>query len=180
MMYSYSECINKYGSDYQIKREIKKGDLFQIDKGIYSDKKYCSEKDVIAAKYPDAVYTGESAFYYHGLSDVIPDIHILATKRSGTRIHDKAVHQVYIKDDIFDMGITSMDSDGTTIRIYNPERMLIELIRFRNRIPFDYYKEVIGNYRSRIDSLDFMKIEEYAAGIKGGSKIMDAIQMEVL
>ena len=70
MLLTYQECLNKYGSDYQIKKEIGSGALFMKEKGIYSTKRNTSEIDVIMRKYPKAVYTGKSAFYYHSLTDV--------------------------------------------------------------------------------------------------------------
>lgn len=56
----------------------------------------------------------------------------------------------------------------------------MDLIRFRGRIPFDYYKDVIGSYRRIINDMDFFSMEDYAEKVKGGKKIMDAIQLEVL
>ena len=76
MLLTYQECIDKYGSDYQLKKELYKGNLFMKGKGIYSTKQNVSETDIIMHKYPKAVFTGKSAFYYHSLSDVIPDYSI--------------------------------------------------------------------------------------------------------
>ena len=47
-------------------------------------------------------------------------------------------------------------------------------------MPFDYYKEIIGNYRRAVDDLDFFSMEDYAGMLKYGKKIMDAIQLEVM
>ena len=58
--------------------------------------------------------------------------------------------------------------------------MLIELMRFRSRIPLDYYKEIVNNYRKISFELDFGIVEEYAAMFKSGAKLMNMIQMEVL
>ena len=102
---------------------------------------------MITVKYPRAVFTGASAYYYYGLTDVIPDCYNLATKREDTRIKDKQVHQVYVKDDLFEIGRYSMKYQNTEICIYSRERLLVDLVRFKNRMPFDYYKEIIGNYR---------------------------------
>ena len=88
--------------------------------------------------------------------------------------------QIFIRDDLFDIGIESMDSDGVIIKIYNLERMLIELIRLRSKYPMDYYKEIIGNYRNRIFNMDFARLEEYASKFSNGGSIMDIIQLEVL
>ena len=76
-----------------------------------------------------AVFTGESAFYYHGLTDVILDFYRLATVRTDGRIKDERVKQTFLKEDIFDMGQIKMPYHNTEICIYNLERMLIELIR---------------------------------------------------
>mgnify|MGYP004468011523 FL=1 len=43
------------------------------------------------------------------------------------------------------------------VKIYVRERMLIELIRNRNLIGFDYYKEIIENYREIKDTLNTKK-----------------------
>ena len=180
MLLTYQECLNKYGSDYQIKKEIGSGALFMKEKGIYSTKRNTSEIDVIMQKYPKAVYTGKSAFYYHSLTDVIPDHYYLATRRTDTRIKDPRVIQSFLTDEIFDAGITEIQYNNSNIRIYDRERMLIELMRFMSRITLHYYKLIVNNYRKISFELDFGIVEEYAAMFKSGAKLMNMIQMEVL
>jgi hypothetical protein len=53
-------------------------------------------------------------------------------------------------------------------------------IRNRNKLPFDYYKEIISSYRRLIDELDFMMVEEYAEKLPRTKAVMETIQMEVL
>ena len=180
MLLTYQECLDKYGSDYQIKKEIGSGALFMKEKGIYSTKRNVSEIDVIMHKYPKTVCTGKSAFYYHSLTDMIPDYYHLATRRTDTRIKDSRVIQSFLKDEILDVGITEIQYNNSSIRIYDKERMLIELMRFKSKIPMDYYKEIIGNYRKLSFELDFGIVEVYADLFKNGSKLMNMIQMEVL
>ena len=48
MLLSYQECIEKYGSDYKIKKNINEGELFVAEKGIYSDTKYVPELEIIS------------------------------------------------------------------------------------------------------------------------------------
>lgn len=180
MILTYRECIERYGSDYMIKKEIRDGNLFQEEKGLYSDKPLCSELEIITAKYPRAVFTNESAYYYYGFTDVIPDFYCLATKRGDTRIKDKMIKQIFVKDDLYDFGKSTLEYQGITISIYNKERLLVDLVRFKSKLPFDYYKEIIGNYRRIIDDMDFFSIEDYAEMLKHGRKIMDTIQLEVM
>ena len=177
---TYKQCIEKYGSDHMLKKEIAEGKIFQKEKGIYSLDRTCSELEIIGAKYPKAVFTGESAFYYHGLTDVIPDLYHLATVRTDGRIKDVRVKQTFLKEEIFDMGKIKMPYHNTEICIYNLERMFIELVRFRGKLPFDYYKEIIGAYRNRTETMDIVKVEEYADKFTHSDKIMQIIDLEVL
>ena len=180
MVLTYKECIERYGSDYKIKKEINEGRLFQKEKGLYSDKELCSELELIVVKYPRAIFTGESAYYYFGFTDVIPDYYCLATRRGDTRIKDKQVKQTFVNDSLYEFGKYTIEYQNTNISIYSKERLLVDLIRFKSKTPFDYYKEIIGNYRRIVDDLDFFSIEDYAGMLKHGKKIMDAIQLEVM
>ena len=180
MILTYRECLDKYGNDYQLKKEIEKGNLFKKEKGIYSTKRNVSEIEMIQQKYPKTVCTGKSAFYFHSLTDVIPDHYYLASRRTDTRIKDPRVKQSFLKDEIFESGITEIHYNSSDIRIYDKERMLIELMRFRAQIPLDYYKEIIQNYRKISFELDFSVVEDYASMFKRGTNLMNMIQMEVL
>ena len=73
MIFTYNECIDKYNGLYQFRKALSEGKLRKIEKGYYSDAKYESELAVISHKYPKAILTLNSAFYYHGLTDTIPD-----------------------------------------------------------------------------------------------------------
>lgn len=180
MVFTYKECIERWGSDYMIKKAVSEGKLFQKEKGVYSDQAFCSELELVTAKYPRAVFTGESAYYYYGFTDVVPDFYYLATRRGDTRIKDKTIKQTFVKDDLYAFGKCTLSYQNTNISIYSKERLLVDLVRFKNKMPFDYYKEIIGNYRRVTDDLDFFSIEDYAEMLKRGKKIMDAIQLEVM
>ena len=43
----------------------------------------------------------------------------------------------------------------------------------KKQIPFDYYKEIISNYRALVDELDMYKIEEYLALFKNDVKMLE-------
>ena len=78
----------------------------------------------------------------------------MATTRDATKIKDERVKQYFISDGFFEEGIETVDYKGYEIRIYNKERMLIELVRYKSKLPFDYYKEIILGYRKLVPSLD--------------------------
>ncbi len=180
MILTYEDCVNKYGSDYLIKKEIEAGNLFKQEKGYYSLQENCDEMELILAKYPRAVFTGESAYYLMKLTGVEPDKYVLATKRTDSRIKDKNIKQVFVNDEAFDIGKTEIEYKNLMIPIYSLERLLVDLIRFKSKYPFDYYKEIIRNYREITGSLDFYLIEECASKFKMERTILESIQLEVL
>ena len=83
MIYDYDEIIKKYGNWYKLKKAIKKEEIFKIDNGLYSTTKSVKEIDVIVKKYNNPIFTLKSAFYYYGISDVIPDKYYIASSKNG-------------------------------------------------------------------------------------------------
>ena len=179
MLYSYSECIEKFGGKYHITKQVSEGTLYKVEKGIYSDEKYVPALQVISKKYPGAVFTLNSAFYYHNLTDVIPEFFYLMTGRGASRIVDKRVVQIFENSNHLMMGAEHTEYIGVRILMYNKERMLVELLRNKNKLPFDYYKEILGNYRNIIHDLDIPLIQDYARVLPKSGMIMEALQMEV-
>lgn len=179
MILLYKELIEKYKSNYKIKKLVDEGRIFKIEKGIYSDKKDANYLEIISKKYPNAIFTMDSAFYYHNLTDVIPEKEYLALKRDSTKINDSRIKVTYYQDKFFDIGKSNLNINGVEVQVYDKERMLIELIRNRNSMGFDYYKEIIENYREIKETLNTKKIGEYISNFKIENHLYDVIMKEV-
>ncbi|MCQ2468060.1 MAG: hypothetical protein MJ166_11130 [Clostridia bacterium] len=180
MLLTYNECVDKFGSKYNIRKLVANGVLFQLEKGLYSEKRYIPEYQVISKKYPKAIFTLNSAYYYHQLTDIIPDKYYLATGRAGSKIADARVVQIFENSEYLDFGAEMIKYGNTEIYMYNKERLLVELLRNKNKLPFDYYKEILVNYRKIIDGLDIQMIQDMAMVLPKSRMIMEALQMEVL
>lgn len=179
MVYSYKEIKEIYKTNYKINKAINNEQIYKIEKNMYSDSKNTNYLEMISKKYPNAIFTMDSAFYFHNLTDVIPSKINLAIERNSSRIKDKKIEQILTIKKLFLAGKTQITVEGTTINIYNKERMLIELIRNRKKMAFDYYKEIIANYRKIIDKLDISKIEEYIEIFPHQEHIYEILQREV-
>lgn len=180
MLETYAEVQRKYGSNYQIERAVERGDLFKVARGLYSSKQSVSPYAIAAKKYPEAIVTMDSAFYVHGLTDVVPDKINLATRRNASRIQDKRIKQHFTEEHLLEPGKTTVEYEGSEINIYNQERMLVELMRNNSQLPLDYYKEVILSYRRRIEDLDIRAIEGYIDIFERKDYLFDIFQREVL
>ena len=180
MVLSYKEAALRFGNDYNLTKAVSDGVIFKQEEGIYSTERFEPEIGIVMKKYSKAVLTGEYAFYVHGLTNVIPEKYDLATPSKAAPITDPRVRQSYVNDKVFSLGIIEKEVDGVTVRIYDKERMLIELLRKKNSMPYDLYKEIIMNYREIISSLEIWRIQEYAAIFPKSKMISKALDEEVM
>lgn len=121
----------------------------------------------------------ESAFFYLGLTDYIPSKYFLATKHNAKKIENDKIEQIFMANHFFETGKSEMNYNNVKINIYNKERMLIELIRNKNTMPFDYYKEIISNYREIADEIDMSLLADYLDCFTNGKRIFEIIHREV-
>ena len=179
MILTFAQCIKKIGSKYLIKKAVAEGSLYQIEKGFYSESEHVSEVALIAAKFPKAVFSMNTAFYHYGLTDTIPEKYYLAIER-GAKSSDKRVVLKFENSDIMHLGAVQEKFNGAAVTMYNRERMLLELIRNKTNTPYDYYKEIILNYRKIIDKLDIRLIQDYMEQMPKADLIRKVLESEVL
>lgn len=178
-MISRAEALRAYGSDYFIQQKIDSGELFRIEKGIYSEQQYEPELALVCYKYPKAIVTMNTAFYLYGLTDEIQDEYYMATKREAAPITDHRVKQVFIPGKLLDIGKTTINYKGYEISIFDKERMLVELIRYKSKLTFNYYKEILGNYRRILPQLNPESIRDYAEVMPKCDMIIRTLRLEV-
>lgn len=179
MLMDYMVCEKKYANAYQIKQALNDKRIYRIERGIYSTRPNVSELAVIQKKYPKAVFTKESAFYYHGLTTDIPDYYYIATSSKSARLKDQRIKQVYVPEKLFPLGVVEQEVEGNKIRIYDKERMLIELLRYKDKLPYDYYKEILRHYREMLENLDIERVQEYASVFPKSKMLWKRLDEEV-
>lgn len=179
MLFDYKTCKERFGSHYLIGKAIGEKRLFKMDVGVYSDTGTESEIEVLQAKYPRAIVSFESAYFYYDMTDYVPDRYCLVTGNHVHPIRDERIRQCFVPEEVLDVGKTVLDYDGARIRTYDLERLLIETARMKGRMPTDAYKEVIAFYRANRDRLDASKLPEYLELFSHRDRIMGIIDTEV-
>lgn len=58
--------------------------------------------------------------------------------------------------------------------------MLVELIRYKSKLPYDYYKEIVLNYRRILPTLDVQGIQDLTLAAPKSNKVFEVLQAEVL
>lgn len=177
---TYEDALRLTGSKFLLSKAVKDGDLHKLGRGLYSTTEHPDPLVVAHVLYPEGVITMDSALYEHGLTDVVPaDVHI-ATARDATRIKRPGYRQHFAEGGLLDRGATKIEKPDGIVRIYDKERLLVEVMRRQASMPLDYYKEVIGSYRRIAESLDLRLVEDYMALFKRNEFMFDILQREVL
>ena len=161
MYLNYADCRKRFGSPYQIERAVEEGRIRKIEVGVYSDGGRVSELETIQFKYPKGILCFDSAYFYHDLTDAIPDAYHLMTPSNAPAINDPRIRQHYVPAEIHSIGLTETSYCGDRVRTYDLERLLIDTARMKSKLPSDMYKEVILAFRSRTKSLSEEKIGAY-------------------
>ena len=180
MLMPYAEAVKEYGSGYKLKKAVAMGEIYKLSPGVYARRAGATDMEKLQARYKSAIFTMDSAFYFLGLTDVVPEKFHLATARNSTRIPDKNVHQYFEAANYHGIGQSLVEFNGAMLRCYDQERMMLELARRRNTMPFDYYKEIVQNYRDRSDRIDYGKLDDYIEAMQSRTDFYEVIQREIL
>lgn len=174
MIYTTKELLQSGETEYSVRNKISNGLLFMVERGLYSDNSnFVIDEIFISKKYPFAILTGITAFYIYNLTDYVPEHFYLATEQHSFPIKRKDVKQSYQDPAFFKIGLIEMQIDnGGAIRIYDLERILIELIRLKEKYPKELYYEVLNSFRKIKDKIDFYKINQYLKSFSNGENIL--------
>ena len=177
MIYTTKELLNGGETEYSIRNKVSDGFLFPVEHGLYSDSKdYFIDEVYICKKYPYAVLTNLSAFYVYDLTDVVPDKFYLATEQHSFPIRREDVVQSYQDHAFFYIGIVTIKYNDGVVNVYSLERLLIELIRLKEKFAPELFYEVLNSFRKIKNKLDFYKINEYVKFFKNSEILLQKIK----
>lgn len=177
MIYTKKELLSNGETHYSIRCLVQDKKLYVVEHGIYSDERNPLIDEVyISKKYEHAIFTGLSAFFIYDLTDQIPNKFYIATEQHSFPIRRKEVIQTYQEPEIFKIGLTQIKHGKSLINIYDLERMLIELIRFKEKYSPELYYEVISSFRKIKNKIDFYKVNQYAKHFRNSEILIKKIK----
>lgn len=143
------------------------GKLKKISRGIYclKDQALASYPDlsIVAIRAPNSVICLVSALAYHEITTQIPNkISIALPKGAESPRLDYPPVSIYrFSKESFEIGIEKHNIDSTSIRIYDPEKTLVDCFKFRNKIGMDIVIEALKLYSIR-KKINIDKIFKYS------------------
>ncbi len=162
-----SEALDAGINRYTLYSMLEKGEIERLSRGVYraSNTSTMTEPDlaIVASRIPKAVICLISALSYHDLTTQIPHTVSIAlpTGIKTPKLDYPPISAYRFNKESFEAGIETYDVDGISIRVYNPEKTLVDCFKFRNKIGMDIVLEALKLYRER-QSIDVQKIMEYA------------------
>lgn len=148
---------------------VKKGIIERVSHGVYLSKEaFEDEMYVLQARSQRAVFSHETALYIHDLTDRDPLSYSL-TLPSGynaSKFKEDGTTVYFVKEDKLDLGVENGKTIfGRSIRIYDKERTICDLIRSRNRMDVAILNEGIKRYLAVKDK-DLSKLMKYAKELR--------------
>lgn len=128
------------------------GYVEKICSGCYQwiDHEDFSEVVTIRQLFPDAILCMDTALRYYDYSDRTPGSwHLAVSKDSGKsrfKIDYPFVKPYYMEPSVLELGLTTGEMDGHSIRIYDKDRVICDCLRYRNKMDKEIFNKAIQNY----------------------------------
>jgi predicted transcriptional regulator of viral defense system len=131
------------------------GKLIQVSRGVFrmASLPLISNPDLVtvALRIPSAVVCLISALSFHEMTTQIPHVVSIALKKGDEtpRIDYPPIAVHRFSGDSYKAGIEEHVVDGVKVKIYSPEKTLVDCFKFRNKIGQDVVIEALGFYKAR-------------------------------
>jgi predicted transcriptional regulator of viral defense system len=105
----------------------------------------------VATRVPSGVVCLISALSFHDLTTQVPhEIHLaLEQGTKKPRLEYPPIHYYWFSGPAFHEGIETYELDDVPIRIYDPEKTVVDCFRYRNKIGLDVALEALRTWRDR-------------------------------
>ena len=178
--YITSKELDNYGIHRMYLNTMwKKGIIEKVANGIYIDSKKIEDSYyVFSLSMPNAIFSHMTALYFHGLSIKAPnDKYDITVRKSYNSIHLKNHEVFYVSDDIYELGLTEVETPmGNKVKAYDVERCICDIIRSKNRMDSEHVKHSIREYIKRKDK-DLVKLSQYAEKMGIKEEVMNYVEV---
>lgn len=129
--------------------------LEQLSRGVYrlTDQEAVSDPDlvIVATRIPKAVICLVSALSFHEITTQIPHTVSIALPRGSDtpRLDYPPISIHRFSKEAMSAGITVQQIDNIPVRVYSPEKTLVDCFKFRNKIGMDVVLEALRLYQAR-------------------------------
>jgi hypothetical protein len=155
----------------------------RVLRGVYAEGNNYSLLSAYLMRFPQAIVTLHSALSVYGMTDYpVEPPFVLAFPRGSRILHDGKVKQHFPSFEYFALGECQVVYEGRPIRIYDRERLLIEVFHNRRKMGDEHYKAAIASFRQivRTGLFSVPKFQGYCQKISYAKSDMSRLFLEVM
>ena len=165
---------------FYLTKLIKENKIERVSRGVYVRKNEVPDDFVVLqSKSKNAIYSNMTALYLHGFSDRIPlkyDITI-NSGYNGSLQKNNNVNLFYTKKDLLNLGVIDYKlGTGSTIRVYDLDKTICDIIKNRKKIDAEIFSKAIREYFYSKNK-NTLKLYEYAKKMNIYSKVRDTFEV---
>ena len=173
------EVISENIPSIYLTRMVEQGRLQRVNRGIYMmEGGQYDEYYFFQRRYKVAIFSYLSALYLHQLTDSIPN-KLEVTLYRGYNPHrmDENIIKHYVTKEVHELGIVDCKTMyGNTVRVYDLERTICDLIKNRKAIDSEIFSKVLNRYVSSSNK-DLVKLYKYAQKMKILDKVLGVVEV---
>ena len=160
-IFKYAEVIELGLNQRSIKALENDKTIEKVAKGIYNHK-------------DSLIYSHETAAYIHNLSDRFPRNYTVTTTTGYHLRKSSELKVYYVNNKLIDTGVIEIKDDaGNTIKVYDKEKTVCDIIKRKDRIELQIYSEVIQNYFK--GKVKMRSLSKYAKELGISDKVSEII-----
>lgn len=162
-------------------RYVKKHNLLKLAPGFYATEEWNYDGYfLLQHSFSGFIFSFSSAIYLHGLGDIMPAFYEVTGPKNYRPIsleRPDVVAHTDTRKEIYELGITTTKTVfGNYVRVYDIEKTICDLIRFKEKVDIEVFLKAIRLYAKRKDK-DLNKLYMYARKMKIEKKVISVMEI---
>lgn len=140
---------------------ISNGMIEKVSHGLYmSAKQFKDEYYILQKRYPDAIFSYNTALHILNLTNRTPSEIDITVPRNKRVRGDYNIHRV--SDNFYNIGIIeTMSPNNNPVKVYNAERCICDMLRLEGEFDLELQNRILDYYFNSEDK-DIDKLLEYS------------------
>ena len=157
-----------------LKYLVDKGVLERSARGVYIlPELFDDELFNIQSRFKKGVFSGETVLYLHGITDRMPSQFDMTfpLNYNTSNLKNRNVRAIRVKMDLYDVGVININTPaGNSVRVYNVERTLCDILKGRSNTDIQIISEAFKKYTSGTEK-NIPLLSKYAKMLRVEKKI---------
>lgn len=159
---------------------VRRRGLERVARGVYANTgELLDEMVVLQKRYPKIVFSHDTALFLHDLTDrePMPLVVTVDSDYNAGSLRDQGVRIHYVKPEWYGLGVeVAKTPQGGTVRAYDMERTICDLIRRRAATDPAVFRQAIRDY-ARSKGKDLARLSEYARAMNMESRVFEVMEV---